>query len=53
MKLLDLETALYDRQGRQAALLRSDKAGWRILLPTDPEYAAFDSVLNYLADAAR
>jgi hypothetical protein len=53
VKLMELETTLYDRQGQVAAQLRADRKEWRLLLPTDPEYEVFEKVIAYLAETAR
>ncbi len=53
VKLMELETLLYNRQGEITAQLRNDRKEWRLLTPTDPEYEIFEKITAYLADTAR
>ena len=53
VKVLEMETTLYDNQGREAVVLKNANAGWRLLLPGDPDFEAFDKILQYLADEGR
>lgn len=52
VSIMELETVLYDRQGQPAVLLKNPNPPWRLLLPTDPDYEAYEKILNYLKDNA-
>lgn len=51
--LMDLETVLFDRSGEPLAQFKGDRKGWRILLPSDPEYEVFERIIGYLAEPSK
>lgn len=51
--LMDLETVLFDRTLEPLAQIKGDRKGWRLVLPTDPEYEVFERVVAYLSEQSK
>lgn len=51
--LMDLETVLFDRSLEPLAQFKGDRKGWRLVLPTDPEYEIFERVIGYFSEQSK
>jgi hypothetical protein len=53
IKIMELETTLYDARGVGVAVFKNPNTGWKMLTPTDPDYESVDRIINYLNDTAK
>lgn len=53
IKVMELETILYDARGEAVTVIKNPASNWRMLTPTDPDFESIDKIVNYLYDTAK